>query len=448
MKDNELVAIDFGSSRILAVAAEIQKNGAIKILAAERKKTDAVSKGLIEQKTSAAFTVNELQKLIQNSSKISNVNQVAVSINARSMRSELATQNLQLGLRAINEKMLDELVDECFDEARLVLDDKEAYEFYPSAYYIDGGKVENPIGKRGQTFDIDYNVVIGKKEIKTKLNDCFDRTGIVIEDCSLAVEALSTVLLEEWERKNGCAIINFGADTTSLAIYSEGILQDMLVVPFGARTITNDICELGISEKNAELLKLRKGVAMEKYLENPVNVQFPSVDAEGESVKISTRFLARIIEARLEEILEPIFFKINKFNLELEGGIVITGGGSKLNYILELIKERTQLEVRYGNHSEWLSDDVDECFFDPEYAQIIGTIVLANENRKNPQKLVEKKKPKIKGHILDSLTQGFINFFNDDENKQNEKKSKSQQKEESKEDKKQRISTVRFNRKK
>jgi cell division protein FtsA len=445
MKENELTAIDFGTSQILAVAAEIQKNGAVKILAAESKKTNAVNKGIIEQKTSAAFTVNELQKLLQNSSGIKSINQVAVSINARSMRCGLLSQNMQLGLKSINDDLMSELRKECFEETSLLLQDKDAYKLFPAAYYIDGGKVENPVGKRGNIFDIDYNIVIGKKEIKTNLNDCFDRTGIVIEHCSLGIEALATVLLEDDERKNGCALINFGASTTTLAIYYEGILQDMIVVPFGAKTITSDICELGIDEKNAELLKRKKGAAMEKYIDNPVNVQFPSTHNDGETVKISTRFLGRIIEARLEEILEPIFLKIEQQNQELEAGIVITGGGSKLNFITEFIEEKTNMPVRYGNHSDWLADDVDEYFYDPEFSQIIGTIVLAYDSRNNPAKQTETRKPKIRDRFFDSLAQGFIDFFNEDEKKQTEKKPKRNETKPFKKDKTKKISTVRLN---
>ncbi|MDR0371113.1 MAG: cell division protein FtsA [Prevotellaceae bacterium] len=445
MKENELTAIDFGTSQILAITVEVQENGAIKILAAESKKTTAINKGLIEQKTSAAFAVNELQKLLQNSSGIKNINRVAVSINARSMRCWLLSQSFDISLKSINQHLINELRDECFEET-LSFKDKDVYKLFPAAYYIDGGKVENPVGKKGSILDIDYNAIIGKKEIKANLNECFDRTGILIEHCSLGIEALSTVLLEDDERKNGCALINMGAGTTTLAIYNEGALQDMIVVPLGAKAITADICELGINEKNAELLKQKKGVAMEKCITNPVNVQFPSTLNDRETVKISTRFLGRIIEARLEDMLEPIFFRIRQQqqHQELEAGIIITGGGSKLNGITQFIEEKTNMPVRYGNHSDWLADDVDEQFYDPQYAQLIGTIVLANDNRNNPAKQIETHKSKHTTRIFDSLAQGFINFFNEEEKKQTAKKPKKQESKSVKKDRVKKISTVRL----
>ena len=166
------------------------------------------------------------------------------------------------------------------------------------------------------------------------------------------------------------------------------------------------------------------GNAMESKVDDPVYVQIPS-SIEGEQpVRISTQFLATIIESRLEEILQPIVDAIALLPFSLDAGIVISGGGAKLNNIIDFIQLKTNMPTRYGNHTEWLADETDEKYFDPSYAQLVGTIILTDEYRKShpiEETVADpEKKPKIKkgGKIREKVSQGFFNFFSD-ENKMN-----------------------------
>jgi cell division protein FtsA len=199
-------------------------------------------------------------------------------------------------------------------------------------------------------------------------------------------------------------------------VYHESILQNIMVVPLGANNITKDIQELGISEINAERLKCLKGVALESLVENPIYISVTSVEVGESPVKISTKFLATIIESRLSEILQPIFETIANLQFELEAGIIVTGGGAKLNGILEFMIEKTGIDARFGDHSDWLSEDTDKKYCDPKYAQLIGTILLTNDYRiEHPLELnIEdpKKKPKIpKSTLIDKLTDRYTSFF-------------------------------------
>jgi cell division protein FtsA len=196
-------------------------------------------------------------------------------------------------------------------------------------------------------------------------------------------------------------------------------MQQLLVVPLGAKNITKDIQELGISEANAERLKCLKGNALESLVDDPIYVQIPSTLDDQQPVKISTKFLATIIEARLDETLQPIFDVINKLPFELEAGIVITGGGSKLTNMVDYMNEKTNIYTRFGDHSDWLADRTDEKYFDPCYAQLVGTVLLTDEYRKEHpiEETVNEpeKKPKLpKKKIGEKITQRVFNFFNDD----------------------------------
>jgi len=419
MSNNKYVAIDLGSSRISAMAAEVQPDGRILIHAIESKPADDVKHGIIEQVSGAAYKVSELIKLLQNSSKFQEIDQVAVSIGAKSMKHIQVSVTKFVGAQKIvTEQLLEDMKAECVRKVQG--QNISIYDTIPVSYELDGKKWNNPVDKTGTQITGRYTVIYGSDKIALELERCFDRTGIKLEHMPIASECLSSAVLEEQDVMEGCALINFGAATTTLSIYRDGALQQLLVVPLGGKNITKDIQELGISEQHAEKLKCLKGTAMESLVDEPVYIQVPSVSPEMPPVKISTQFLATIIEARLEEILQPIFEIINDYKQSLGGGIVITGGASKLNHLIDFITENTDIYTRFGNHSEWLADRSPEEFYDPALSQLIGTIAILHEYRlehpiEEPKKEKKQKLPKGKG-IKDKIANGFFKFFEDENN--------------------------------
>jgi cell division protein FtsA len=421
ISDKQFVAIDLGGSCIRAIAAEMQANGALKILSQESLESDDVKCGIVEQTASPKITT--IQKYLQNSSKIPEIAMVSVALGARTMKQIPVTVTKFVGReKKVTKELLDEMLEECktsFQHSNIAI-----YDVIPVSFEIDSVRAFEPLGKPGTQIIGNYNLIVGTAQIKDKMDACFVRTGLVVEHTPLAVEALSTVLLEDADREDGCGLINFGASSTTFAAYWEGVLQYLLVVPLGAKNISKDIQELGISFTNAEKLKCKMGNAMESKVDDPVYVQIPSAVEGQQPVRISTQFLATIIESRLEEILQPIVDAIALLPFSLDAGIVISGGGAKLNNIIDFIQLKTNMPTRYGNHTEWLADETDEKYFDPSYAQLVGTIILTDEYRKShpiEETVADpEKKPKIKkgGKIREKVSQGFFNFFSD-ENKMN-----------------------------
>lgn len=416
--NKQFIAIDLGSSSISAMAAEMQADGALRILGLESKISDDVKHGIVEQRTGASSKVIELKKLLQNSSKIQDISMVSVGVGAKSMKlMPFSVTRFILNPNYVTNTLLEEMTEEC--KRNFQLSNFAVFDIIPVSYYLDGVCMDEPAGQAGSQIKGNYNVVVGNPLVMENLGGFIDRTGLVLEYSPLAVEALSTVLLDDKEREDGCALINLGGTTTTLAVFSEGVMQQLLVVPLGAKNITKDIQELGISEANAERLKCLKGTALESLVEDPIYVQIPSTLDAQQPVKISTKFLATIIEARLDETLQPIFDVINKLPFELEAGIVITGGGSKLTNMIDYMNEKTNIYTRFGDHSDWLADHTDEKYFDPCYAQLVGTVLLTDEYRKEHpiEETVNEpeKKPKLpKKKIGEKITQRVFNFFNDD----------------------------------
>ncbi len=417
---NKYIAIDFGSSKISALAAEVNPDRTLHVLAYETKPSDDVKCGIITQVSGAAFKVSELLKLIHNSSNINDVNQVSISIGAKTMKViKLSVHRFVGASGVVSEVLIEELRKEC--QRKVVKDTAVVFDIIPLYYELDGRRTDEPLNKNAKQISAFYTVVYGHIAISDGVDRCMERTGILVEHSSVSVEALSAAVLDEKQRDNGCALINFGAHTTTLAIYKNDILQHMIVVPLGGENITKDIEELGINRQYAERLKCVTGFALESKVENPVLVEIPSVDPDKPHVKISTQFLATIIESRIEEIIQPLLDAIKNFDEPLESGIIITGNACKMKCLAELVAENSGHHVQVGDHSEWLSPKTDKKYSDISFSQLIGTIVLNHEYRLTlpiEQEIPKERKTKLpKGNkIRKFVDNALITFFGEDEN--------------------------------
>lgn len=426
MNKNPLVYIDFGGSRISAIAGFVQDDHALKVLGEQGRLSDDVKSGIVEKMTGAAFKVNEITKLLQNSLKLDQISKVSISVNARTMKHYTYTIESQI-YNLVTNKLLNDIEKRCKED--IETDKIYVFQCIPLAYYIDGKRVDNPLGLHGSNIRVDFNVIIGNYLVKESIERSIERTGIAVDFIHLGMEALSTAILEDKDRDQGCAIISFGATTTTLGVYCEGKLQELCVIPLGGMNITKDIQELGVSFQNAELLKCKTGFAMETMVTKPINVQIPNENPQGEPIIISTLFLSTIIEARLEEILEPIFDQIDAIPYPLHSGIVITGGAAKLKYLPEFIQEKTGFEVRMGSHAEWLSEDTDVKFYDPVYSQAIGSMLLSNDLIQHQVEIVQAAiKPKLPNNFIKKIQNkfndgvGLLFKYDELEKEQNEQK--------------------------
>ena len=393
MSKNTIVHIDLGGSHITALAGIVLDSGELKILGEQTRASDDVKSGIVEKISGAAYKINETTKLLQNALRIDPITSVSITVNAKSMKQIPYTLKANIR-KPVTEGMLKELEKECKQEIKN--DKTNVSECIPFAYYMDGKRIADPIGQKGYNLRTDYNLIVCNSLVTETIERSIERTGIAVDYIHLGMEAIATAVLEEDDREKGCAIISFGSTTTTLAVYHEGVLQELMVVPFGGHNITKDIEELGISFSNAELLKCKTGSAMEELITKPVNVQIPNVDPTREPILISTKFLSTIINARLDEILEPILGQIDQIAYPLKAGIVITGGASKLKNLNEYLTKRTGLQVRTGSHAEWLSYDTDPKYKDPVYSQAIGAILLTDDKKKQKgeeEKVIQSRIP-------------------------------------------------------
>lgn len=419
----QLVALEFAGTGIRAIAAEVPDDNLIRILSDEHRKADGIKNGIVSQPSGTAFNVGALLKELHNSAGMHQpIRYISAAVGGKGMKIIPFTIERSFRKRQlITAELIDEMAMAC--EKEYMQEGMDVYDVIPLRYLVDDEEMEKPEGEKGNHVVGEYHLVVGNKLIRTQLQKCMER--IVHTDINympLAAEAFSVAVSSLEEREEGCAIISFGESSTTLAIYRESILQQLMVVPLGGQHITRDIEETGISYESAEKLKCLKGVCMQQLIERPVNIKISSRTPGDAPIVLSDRFVALIIEARLDEMMEPLFDELKIRQDELPHGIIITGGGSRLGRLKEYMEARTGIRTRPGDHSVLLTKDTEPRYHAPEYSQLIGTILLASSYRNEeiqqlPTGKVEseaKKKSGRRKFFGDSITQGIFRFFEDD----------------------------------
>ncbi len=391
MENRKLVYVDIGGSHITLVAGEIREDNSLFIQGKQEDKSDEVKSGLIKRTNGVAHKISTLTRFLENAYNLDPVTRVSTSVNARSMKIFPYSVKLDIPSREITEEDLIETENRC---RKYFSDDKIfIFECLISQYIVDDVVVENPVGLKAKQLEVDYNVVVGHSLINDNYTKCFERTGLTVDYVHLGLEAVATAVLEDDDVEKGCALIMFGANSTTLGIYDNGVLKEMLVVPYGGDDITKDICyEVSISYENAEKVKKKLGRAIRNVEETPMIITIPHVDKENEEVELTTTFLSKIVEEGVENILKPIIDKINATDsLSLGKGIVITGGAGKLKGLQDYLEEQTGLEVTFGDHSDILSEDTDPVFYDTRYSEAVGAMLLTNDLLEDYEDNVDEK---------------------------------------------------------
>jgi cell division protein FtsA len=267
----------------------------------------------------------------------------------------------------------------------------------------------------------EYKLIVGpemyEEKIKTSLKNAgFEAVGVVVNPIAAAES-----VIDEEEKEAGVVVVDLGGGTTSISVFYENVLRFMSVVPFGGNVITLDIKEgCNILLKQAESLKVQYGAALGDFVPANKVVTIPGING-WEPKEISFKSLAYIIQARMEEIVESIFFQIEKsgYTDKLGAGIVITGGGAKLEGLRQLVRFKTGMDVRIGFPIVALPFDQEKVLDSPQYATAFGLLkkAMRDENAQNDEMIVKKRKVKEKPKF--SFGETMVNklslFFNEEQ---------------------------------
>lgn len=402
-----LVAMNIGSSCVRAIAADWdERHNTFHILGCEySNRHQSVEKGIPTNSSDVGFVLNETWKKLCNRVGRGELKNIFVCVGGRSLQSVHVEAHRQQRRSEIKQKLLNEMIRECSEKIEARTPAAGVLSVLPERWEVDEQYFdEAPIKQLGRDITLYATAFVMRKEYCTKMDDTIKRAGLAIFNREVIPDACITALTTDEERENGCAVIDMGAQTTTLTIFKDNQFQLTKVVPLGGYHVSHDIETLGISSINAEKLKCKWGTLSLKPEEVDKGLRVPAA-REGEEPLIVTRGnLSSIIACRINEIIMPLLTEIEK----TEGiqTIYLTGGGSMLRGIVPFLRKKTSIPVEYGSHAQWLAADTEDEFYQPLYGSLIGTLLLGQMYKdEHPD---EEPQPKtVLGKLRKDLTDLF-----------------------------------------
>lgn len=410
IQSSVLVAVDMGSQSFRAMAAEVTPSGALRVLGVEESSQKCcVHRGVVENTSDAGYMLTSVIKLLGNRIRKQVGNAAFVCAGGQSMKVVSVSSSRDLGCkREITSDLLAKMEWECKEKIEKKNPDVAVLDLIPSHYQLDGEKqTHEPTSDQCAVFfTAHYNAFWGKKELADKVEKTFQRTALVKEKMYVRPEVLMNALATEEEMNNGCAVLDLGAQTSTLTIHKGGGYLYNQVVPLGGYDITEAVEQLGISLMQAERLKCIYGVASADMVK--VNRTYILTTPEGEKISVSAVQLAEVISCKLAEILSPLMEALNKEAQGIEV-LYVTGGGAMLKGIVGCIQSMTSVKVMGGSHASWLTPDTPDEYCMPQYASLVGTLLLGAEYRKShPQASYSGNRP-----LLEKIKEGTLRLFTD-----------------------------------
>ena len=339
-----IVAIELGSSRISGIAGKKLPDGSIQILAmASENASECIRKGVIYNLDKTTQSLTSIIKKLESTLKAS-IGKVYIGMGGQSLRTIRNTE-----VRHMDEetKISQELIDSLKDSNRSVpIVGYQILGVAPQEYKVGNDLIVEPVGVQTDHIEARFLNIIARKNVKENINRCCDPVSIEIaEDAEdlIAPLALADAVLTSGEKRSGCVLVDFGADTTTVSVYKNNILRHLAVIPLGGNNITRDICSQQIEEEDAEALKIKFAQAYSEPQEN--EDENKTYHLEGRC-SINAILLEDIVEARVNEILDNVAHQISlsSYDGKLLAGAVITGGGINLRNMEEAFIKRTKMD--------------------------------------------------------------------------------------------------------
>ena len=339
MSKEFIVAIELGSSKMTGIAGKKNLDGSIQVLAYVKEDSSTfIRKGVVYNidKTAQCLTniINKLEGLLKTT-----ITQVYVGVGGQSIRSirNVTTKEL-LSETPITQDMVIELMDA---NRNMKYPDQEILDAAVQEYKVDSQYQLDPVGIPCTRIEGNFLNILQRKTFYKNLNSCFEAANINVAEMYLAPLALADSVLTEVERRSGCLLVDLGADTTTVSVYTKNILRHLAVIPLGGNNITKDIASLQMEESDAEQMKLRYATAYTDNNDIDNNLKY-DIDQDR---KVEARKFIEIVEGRLEEIIANVWCQVpEEYCDKLLGGIILTGGGANMKDIEKAFQNYTHID--------------------------------------------------------------------------------------------------------
>jgi len=379
-----IVGLDIGTTKIACFVGTKNEHGKIEILSMGTSESLGVRRGMVsnidQTVQSIQAAVKEAQQRVEGELIIRVVNVGIAGQHIKSLQHRGIHTRNQIE-DEISQRDIDALIEDMYK--LVMVPGEEIITVLPQEYIVDSEQgVKDPIGMSGVRLEANFHIITGNVGASLNIHKCVERAGLEVKDIILEPIASADAVLSDEEKEAGVVLVDIGGGTTDVAIFHEGIIRHTAVIPFGGNIISEDIKEgCTIMKRQAEMLKTKFGSALASESQENEIVCIPGLRGR-EPKEISIRNLASIIQARMEEIVELVYYEIRNSGYEkkLIGGIVVTGGGSQLKHVTQLFEYITGMDTRIGYPTEHLANSNHiENLTSPMYSTGIGLVLKGFE---------------------------------------------------------------------
>jgi cell division protein FtsA len=381
-----VVGLDIGTTKICVTVGRRSGKNKVEVLGIGKAESSGVNRGMV---ANIQKTVTSIIKAVEEASSQSNVNIQVVHVGIAGQHIK-SLQHRGILTRKddteIGRKDIEQLIEDMY---KLVLPPgEEIIHVLPQEFTIDNEPgIKEPIGIAGRRMEANFHIISGLVSAVKNINKCVENANLQAHELILEPLASSEAVLDSQEKDAGVVLVDIGGGTTDVAIFHEGIIRHTAVIPLGGNIVTEDIKQgCSVLRNQAELLKIKFGSALANENKDNEVICVPGLRGRDHK-EISVKNLAYIIEARMIEIIEHVYYEIQASGFEgkLIGGIVITGGGAQLKHLVQLVEYVTGLECRVGFPNEHLAknEELPKKIFDelksPLFATGIGLLIKGIE---------------------------------------------------------------------
>jgi cell division protein FtsA len=445
-----IVGLDIGTTKIAAIAGRKNEYGKLEILGFGRANSNGVQHGMV---LNIDQTIKAIQTALENCYKSNpnlEIHEVYVGIAGHHIKSLQTRGDIvrQSTDEEVRQSEVDQLINDQYKTYIPAGD--QIIDVIPQEFTVDNFQnIPNPIGYSGVKVGANFHIITGDKNAIRNINRSVEKSGLHVKDLVLQPLASASAVMCEQDLEAGVAIVDIGGGTTDLAVFYEGILKHTAVIPFGGENLTNDIkTGLGVLKTQAEQMKIQFGSALADEAKANAFITIPGIRGMAPK-EISVKNLANIIQARMGEILDFVVYHLKQVGLDnkmLNGGVILTGGGSQLKHVIQLTEYITGLNARIGYPNEHLASGHIDELSKPMYSTCIGLILKGYNDYENqrarfesqfkkievPKGLQQEVKPAIEQeeptHVpvkkrktlksfMDSFKNGLIDMFKEEDDK-------------------------------
>jgi cell division protein FtsA len=404
---NLIVGLDIGTSKIVAIVAELQPEGTVKVIGLGQHLSRGLKKGVV---INIESTMQSIQRALEEAElmadcKINNVFTGIAGSHIKSLNSH--------GMVKIKDAEVSQTdVDRVIETARAISlpADQQILHILTQEFIVDGQEdVREPLGMSGMRLEVKVHIVTGAVAAAQNIVKCIKRCGIEVSDLILQPLASSLAVLTEDEKELGVCLVDIGGGTTDIAVFKQGAIRHTAVVPIAGDQMTNDVAvAFRTPTQSAEDIKVKHGCALRQLADPREIVEVPGVDGR-EPRQLSVQTLAEVLEPRVVELYELVLNELRRSGMEemIASGIVITGGSAMMRGMVELGEEIFHMPVRMGlpRYVGGLSEVVSN----PRYATGVGLVLMGKQQLE--RHLTGQMESSSFGRIMDKMKSWFAGNF-------------------------------------